>query len=84
VRVVATQHDPSSAKVGDYCSDQLATLSPDETIDNAVQLMRKKAIRRIPVVEGDRAVGIVALGDLAVDRDPKSALGGISGAQPNL
>jgi hypothetical protein len=35
------------------------------------------------VVDGGQAVGIVSLGDLAVERDPGSALGGISGAPPN-
>jgi signal-transduction protein with cAMP-binding, CBS, and nucleotidyltransferase domain len=45
--------------------------------------MRDKAIRRLPVVEDGRPVGIVSLGDLAVERDPDSALGGISAAPPN-
>jgi CBS domain-containing protein len=45
--------------------------------------MKEKAIRRIPVVEGEMAVGIVSLGDLAVDRDAGSCLGRISAASPN-
>jgi CBS-domain-containing membrane protein len=47
--------------------------------------MREKALRRIPVVEdnGD-VVGIVSLGDLAVDRDRRSALADISAAPPNV
>ena len=45
--------------------------------------MRTQAIRRLPVVEGGQPVGIVSLGDLAVERDPGSALGEISGAPPN-
>jgi signal-transduction protein with cAMP-binding, CBS, and nucleotidyltransferase domain len=45
--------------------------------------MRTHAIRRLPVVDGGQAVGIVSLGDLAVERDPGSALGKISGAPPN-
>ena len=45
--------------------------------------MRQKAIRRLPVVEDGRVVGIVSLGDLAVDRAPESLLGGISAAPPN-
>jgi CBS domain-containing protein len=49
----------------------------------AVSIMRDKAIRRLPVVEGGRPVGIVSLGDLAVERDPDSVLGGISAAPPN-
>lgn len=49
----------------------------------AVEIMRKKAVRRLPVVEGDRPVGVVSLGDLAVDRDSKSALSDISASKPN-
>jgi CBS domain-containing protein len=45
--------------------------------------MREKAVRRLPVVEGGRPVGIVSLGDLAVEREPQSALGDISAAPPN-
>jgi signal-transduction protein with cAMP-binding, CBS, and nucleotidyltransferase domain len=43
----------------------------------------EKALRRLPVVDDGRLVGVVSLGDLAVERDPHSALGEISAAQPN-
>jgi CBS domain-containing protein len=58
-------------------------VTPTASVEEAVQLMRTHAIRRLPVVEGGQAVGIVSLGDLAVERDPGSALGEISGAPPN-
>jgi len=58
-------------------------VTPTESVEEAVRLMRTHAIRRLPVVDGGQAVGIVSLGDLAVERDPRSALGGISGAPPN-
>jgi CBS domain-containing protein len=45
--------------------------------------MREHDVRRLPVVQGDRPVGIVSLGDLAVDRDPDSALADISAASPD-
>jgi CBS domain-containing protein len=45
--------------------------------------MKDRAIRRLPVVEDGRPVGIVSIGDLAVDRDRRSALGEISAAPPN-
>jgi CBS domain-containing protein len=44
--------------------------------------MRDRSLRRIPVVVGGRPVGIVTLGDLAVEREPDSALGDISAARP--
>ncbi|HZQ58889.1 MAG TPA: hypothetical protein VFA84_12685 [Acidimicrobiales bacterium] len=45
--------------------------------------MRDRALRRLPVMEGDQPVGILSLGDLAIERDPASALGQISGSPPN-
>ena len=47
--------------------------------------MRERALRRLPVVdERGTVVGIVSLGDLAVERDPRSALADISAAPPNV
>lgn len=45
--------------------------------------MRSKAIRRLPVVDGDRPIGIVSIGDLAIERDETSALANISAAESN-
>ena len=83
VRALAEGRDPARTSVGEICSRELTTLAPTDTIEDAVKIMRDKAIRRLPVVEGGRPVGIVSLGDLAVDRDPESVLGGISAAPPN-
>lgn len=46
-------------------------------------LMRERHVRRVPVVEGDRPVGIVSIGDLAIERDDASALADISAARGN-
>jgi CBS domain-containing protein len=83
VRAVAEARDPATTTLADLCSHPLVTVTPTDSIEQAVQLMRSKAIRRVPVVEGGQAVGIVSLGDLAVERDPGSALGDISAAPPN-
>jgi CBS domain-containing protein len=83
VRAVAENRDPRSTRVAEICSAELTTLAPDQSIDDAVALMRKSDVRRLPVVEDGRAVGIVSLGDLAVERDPDSALADISAASPN-
>jgi signal-transduction protein with cAMP-binding, CBS, and nucleotidyltransferase domain len=45
--------------------------------------MREKAIRRLPVIDDGKLVGIVSLGDLAMERDPESALADISESPPN-
>jgi signal-transduction protein with cAMP-binding, CBS, and nucleotidyltransferase domain len=44
--------------------------------------MRDRAVRRLPVVEGGQPVGILSIGDLAMERDPNSALADISSAPP--
>lgn len=83
VRSLAEGGDQEQRTAASACSDDLFTLTPDENIDQAVQMMREHAIRRVPVVDHGHPVGIVSLGDLAIERDPKSALGDISSAQPN-
>lgn len=83
IRAVADARDPATTQVTDVISSDLATLSPDDPVGTAVQRMRELAVRRLPVVEQGIPVGIVALGDLAVDRDPNSALADISASRPN-
>jgi signal-transduction protein with cAMP-binding, CBS, and nucleotidyltransferase domain len=83
VRAIAEGKDPKKVRIGDICSHDLTTLRPDDTVNEVVALMRKKAIRRLPVVEGSEAVGIVSIGDLAQRLDRSSALADISAAQPN-
>ncbi|WP_371667702.1 CBS domain-containing protein [Streptomyces sp. NBC_00289] len=83
VRSLAEGSDPERTTVADAISGDLVTVSPEDDLDLAIGLMREHAVRRIPVVEDGRAVGIVAIGDLAMERDPESALGDISAARPN-
>jgi CBS domain-containing protein len=82
VRILAETRDPATTTLADICSHSIVTVTPTESVEEAVRLMRTHAIRRLPVVDGGQAVGIVSLGDLAVERDPGSALGEISGAPP--
>ncbi|MFF0584680.1 CBS domain-containing protein [Streptomyces sp. NPDC003781] len=83
VRSLAEGGDPEQTTVAGACSDDLVTVRPDEELDRAVRLMREHAVRRVPVVDHGHPVGIVSLGDLAMERDPESALGDISVARPN-
>ncbi|SEH03327.1 CBS domain-containing protein [Nonomuraea solani] len=82
VRLVAEDLGPDTP-VRKACSESVEAVGSDTSIDQAVQLMRSHAVRRLPVVEDGRAVGIVSLGDLAVERDPGSALADISAAEGN-
>jgi len=65
VRVVAEGRDPQATTVGEVASSDLATVSPDEDLDRALQLLAERQVRRLPVVEGERLVGIVAQADIA-------------------
>src|SRR4029453_2532265 len=53
VRAVAEGRDPSQTSVAEVTSEDVATVTPDQDVKEAVKLMRKKNIRRLPVVEGD-------------------------------
>lgn len=83
VRVIAAGRDPATTRIGDVCSRELAYLAPNDDIDQAVQLVRRHAVRRIPVVEDDEPVGMVSIGDLALERDDRSALADVSAAPSN-
>ena len=83
IRVVAEGKD-STTPVREACSaGDLQTVGPDTSLQQAVQLMRSNAVRRLPVVENDRPVGILSLGDIAIEQDETSALADISAAAPN-
>jgi CBS domain-containing protein len=82
IRGVAEGRDLDSTSVEDICSHEIITVSPEDDIGSAVEAMRDRAVRRLPVVEGDQPVGILSIGDLAMERDPGSALADISSAPP--
>lgn len=82
VRGIADGRD-LSAQVGEVCSTGIETIAPDASVDDAVKTMREHDIRRLPVVKDGQPVGIVSLGDLAVEREPDSTLADISAATPD-
>jgi len=83
VRCIAAEKIPAETKVSEVFSTEPTTLSADDSLDAAVDALRRANVRRLPVVEDGRVVGIVSIGDLAEARDEKSALADISSAAPN-
>jgi len=83
VRAVAEGADPQFTKVDEICTHELVTVGPDDSLQQTVRLMRERAVRRVPVVDGGRPVGIVSLGDLAIELDERSGLADISAAESN-
>ena len=66
MRVVAEAADPTTTPVGDVYSRDLISVEPDNDLEEAVQLMARHQVRRLPVVENGRLVGIVAQADVAL------------------
>ncbi|URM89057.1 CBS domain-containing protein [Streptomyces sp. MRC013] len=83
VRAVAEGADPLAVNAETVCTPDPVCVGPDDEVATAVRLMRRHAVRRLPVVEDGRPLGVVSLGDLAVSQDPGSALADISRAEPN-
>jgi CBS domain-containing protein len=84
VRAVASDQDPTSTPIAEVCSgEDLIVVGPDDDADMAVIRMRERAVRRIPVVDDGVAIGIISIGDMAIQRDEKSALADISAQRPN-
>ncbi len=65
VRVLAEGRDPSSTTIGEIASSDLVTVRPDSDLNEALHLMAQNQVRRLPVVEGEQLVGIVAQADVA-------------------
>lgn len=83
VRAIATQRDPNMTLVSEILSADLTCLAPSDSVQRGGEMMRKHALRRLPVCEGDQLVGIVSIGDLAIEQDSHSALADISAAPAN-
>lgn len=73
VRAVADGRDLTATRLAEICSAGLVTVSPDAEADAALRLMRDRSVRRLPVVEDGRPVGVVSLGDLRSERDESTA-----------
>jgi CBS domain-containing protein len=82
VRGLAEGQGPD-APVGPLCSGDLVGVAADANVDQAEQLMREHAVRRLPVISDGQVVGIVTMGDIAVSADADSPLAAVSRAQPN-
>jgi CBS domain-containing protein len=82
VRVIAKGNGPD-ASVREASSTDVETIAPDTSLDEAIQKMEQGNVRRLPVVDDGKPVGVISLGDLAEARDKDSALAHISAASPN-
>ena len=65
VRVLAGGKDPKTTRVSDAMTADPVTVGPDATVDEAQKVMADHQVRRLPVVEGGRLVGLVVIGQVA-------------------
>ncbi|MFD9793562.1 CBS domain-containing protein [Streptomyces sp. NPDC059070] len=82
LRAVADGADPLTVSAQSVCTRSPVCVGPDDEVATAVRLMRRHAVRRLPVVEDGRPLGVVSLGDVAVHQDPGSALAELGRAVP--
>ena len=82
LRCVAAEEDPSKVPVRDIMSRNCAVVSPNDDAREASRMMAAAQVRRLPVTEEGKVVGMVSLGDLAVsqayDMEASKALADIS------
>jgi CBS domain-containing protein len=89
VRALAPRRRLEATTLREICTEEAATVSPSDSLGDAVRLMRRHAVRRLPVVESGRPVGIVSLGDVVLHSDAvvasevRDALADISAAPPD-
>lgn len=83
VRAVAEHADPDAATLDQIQTRDVVTVNPHDDAVAAADLMRTYAVRRLPVIEDGQLVGVISLGDLAVEREPDSVLADISSDDPN-
>lgn len=70
IRAIADGRDPKATPVRETMTPQIVYCFEDQPVEEAAKLMKERQIRRLPVISRDkRLVGIVSLGDLAVDTD---------------
>jgi len=63
-RVVARGLDPRASTVAAVMTADLRTITPDTPLDQAMTLISEKRVRHLPVVENDRVIGLVSIGDV--------------------
>jgi len=88
VRLVAEGRNPLDCKVNEAMTKHIRSVGEDATVDEVMSIMRGANVRRVPVCDrNDRIVGIVSMGDLAMESSEKGKVGDvvqdISEARPN-
>jgi len=73
IRVVAAGLDPGMTRVGEIATNNVSPAYPDEPLDEALEQMAYRQVRRLPVIDNDRVVGILAQADMVHELKAKHA-----------
>jgi CBS domain-containing protein len=73
VRCVAEGADPTSTRVSELADGKPVTIGADDPVDEALRTMIEHGVRRLPVIDGDRLVGMVSQADVARETTPQQA-----------
>ena len=73
VRVVAECRDPELTRVDEIATKHVSPAYPDEPLDDALAQMARHRVRRLPVIDNDRVVGILAQADVVHEVKDKKA-----------
>jgi len=63
-RIVEPRLDPGTIWAKDIMSSPLVTVDPNDAVEEAAKIMAQKRIKKLPVVEGDKIVGVVSTSDI--------------------
>lgn len=83
VRAIAEGRSPESTPLLEIASAELVTVEPRDEVETALTRMRERSVRRLAVLDHGRPVGIVSLGDLAIERGEGTVLADVSAAKSN-
>jgi CBS domain-containing protein len=84
VRAIADGKEPSTTTVQEVLSEDLESVEPDDDIEEAANLMASRQIRRLPVVQGGKLIGMVTLGDIAVKHEESTASRALEGVSEGV
>jgi signal-transduction protein with cAMP-binding, CBS, and nucleotidyltransferase domain len=84
VRAIADGKEPSTTTVQEVLSEELESVEPEDDVEEAADLMASRQIRRLPVVQGGKLIGMVSLGDIAVKHEESTASRALEGVSEGV
>lgn len=71
VKVLADGRDPQQTRAGELGQGKPVTIGADDPVEEALQTMKDHKVRRLPVIDGHRLIGVVSQGDIATELAPE-------------